>query len=34
VQGLALDEFSRQKVDATVAELVEERDAVVKLGLV
>jgi malate dehydrogenase len=34
VQGLALDEFSRQKIDATVAELVEERDAVVKLGLV
>ncbi len=34
VQGLALDEFSRQKIDATVAELAEERDAVVKLGLV
>jgi malate dehydrogenase len=34
VQGLALDDFSRQKIDATVAELVEERDAVVKLGLV
>jgi malate dehydrogenase len=34
VQGLALDEFSRQRIDATVAELVEERDAVGKLGLV
>jgi malate dehydrogenase len=34
VPGLALDAFSRQKIDVTVAELVEERDAVVKLGLV
>ena len=34
VEGLELDDFSRSKVDATVAELNEERDAVVKLGLV
>jgi malate dehydrogenase len=34
VQGLELNEFSRQKVDASVAELVEERDAVKALGLV
>ena len=33
VQGLDLDEFSREKIDATVAELTEERDAVEKLGL-
>jgi malate dehydrogenase len=34
VQGLALDDFSRQKIDASIAELVEERDAVTQLGLV
>ena len=34
VQGLALDEFSRQRIDASVAELIEERDAVSSLGLV
>jgi malate dehydrogenase len=34
VEGLELNEFSRQRVDATVAELLEERDAVRKLGLV
>jgi len=34
VQGLDLDDFSRQKIDATVAELAEERDAVQKLGLI
>jgi malate dehydrogenase len=34
VPGLTLDEFSRQRVDATVAELIEERDAVRKLGLI
>ncbi len=34
VQGLEIDEFSRQKMDATAAELVEERDAVTELGLV
>lgn len=34
VQGLELSEFSRQKMDATAAELTEERDEVRKLGLV
>jgi len=34
VQGLDLDDFSREKIDATVAELTEERDAVQKLGLI
>ncbi len=34
VQGLEIDEFSRQKIDASVAELVEERDAVAELGLI
>jgi malate dehydrogenase len=34
VQGLAHDDFSRQKIDASIAELVEERDAVKQLGLV
>jgi malate dehydrogenase len=33
VQGLDLDDFSRQRVDASVAELVEERDAVAEMGL-
>ncbi|HVM54194.1 MAG TPA: malate dehydrogenase [Acidimicrobiales bacterium] len=33
VQGLDLDEFSRQRIDASVAELVEERDAVAGMGL-
>jgi malate dehydrogenase len=33
VQGLDIDEFSRSKIDASVAELVEERDAVKSLGL-
>ena len=33
VQGLELSEFSRARVDASVAELVEERDAVKELGL-
>jgi malate dehydrogenase len=33
VQGLEVDEFSRGKIDASVAELVEERDAVRELGL-
>ena len=33
VQGLAVDDFSRGKIDASVAELVEERDAVRELGL-
>jgi malate dehydrogenase len=34
VQGLEIDEFSRGKMDATAAELVEERDAVKDLGLI
>ena len=34
VQGLELDEFSRARVDASVAELTEERDAVRQLGLI
>ncbi len=34
VQGLEMDEFSRTKIDASVAELVEERDAVRELGLI
>jgi malate dehydrogenase len=33
VQGLAIDAFSRARIDASVAELVEERDAVRALGL-
>jgi len=34
VQGLELDEFSRARIDASVAELAEERDAVAELGLI
>ena len=34
VQGLDLNEFSRGKIDASTAELAEERDAVKELGLV
>lgn len=34
VPGLEIDEFSRARIDASVAELVEERDAVRALGLV
>jgi malate dehydrogenase len=33
VQGLEINEFSRSRIDASVAELVEERDAVKALGL-
>jgi malate dehydrogenase len=33
VQGLDIDDFSRQRIDASVAELGEERDAVSELGL-
>jgi malate dehydrogenase len=33
VQGLEITDFSRSKIDASVAELVEERDAVHELGL-
>jgi malate dehydrogenase len=34
VPGLGIDEFSRQRIDASVAELGEERDAVAELGLI
>ena len=34
VQGLEIGEFSRARIDASVAELVEERDAVRALGLI
>jgi malate dehydrogenase len=33
VQGLDIDDFSRQRIDASVAELQEERDAVAGMGL-
>jgi malate dehydrogenase len=34
VQGLEIDEFSRGRIDASTAELAEERDAVTELGLI
>ena len=34
VQGLDIDDFSRGRIDASVAELQEERDAVKELGLI
>jgi len=34
VEGLEVNEFSRGKIDASVAELTEERDAVKALGLI
>jgi malate dehydrogenase len=34
VQGLDIDDFSRSKIDASVAELAEERAAVKELGLI
>jgi malate dehydrogenase len=34
VEGLEIDEFSRQRIDASVAELQEERDAVQQLALI
>ncbi|TQF05084.1 malate dehydrogenase [Kitasatospora acidiphila] len=34
VQGLEISDFSRAKIDASVAELVGERDEVAKLGLI
>ena len=33
VQGLEIDAYAREKIDASIAELVEERDAVKALGL-
>jgi malate dehydrogenase len=34
VEGLELDEFSRTRIDASVKELTDERDAVKQLGLI
>src|SRR5437899_7478337 len=34
IQGVEINEFSRGKIDASVQELVEERDAVRELGLI
>jgi malate dehydrogenase len=34
VEGLELDEFSRARIDASVAELTDERDTVKELGLI
>ena len=34
VQGLEIDDFSRARIDASVAELAEERDTVKGLGLI
>ena len=34
VQGLDIDDFSRGRIDASVAELIDERDAVKELGLI
>jgi len=34
VQGLEIDDFSRGRIDASVAELIGERDAVTELGLI
>ena len=33
VEGLEIDNFSRQRIDASVAELAEEREAVKQMGL-
>jgi malate dehydrogenase len=34
VQGVDINDFSREKIDASVKELTEERDAVRSLGLI
>jgi malate dehydrogenase len=34
VQGLEIDDFSRGRIDASTAELADERDAVTQLGLI
>ena len=34
VEGLEITDFSRERIDATVAELKDERDAVEDLGLI
>ena len=33
VEGLEITDFSRERIDASVAELRSERDAVAELGL-
>ncbi len=33
MQGLDVNAFSRERIDASVAELLEEREAVTSLGL-
>ena len=34
VQGLDIDDFSRARIDASVAELTDERDTVASQGLI
>ena len=34
IQGVEVNEFSRARIDASVQELAEERDAVKQLGLI
>jgi len=34
VQGLEIDEFSRGRIDASAAELLDEKKAVTEMGLV
>ncbi len=34
VEGLEINDFSRERIDKTVAELRDERDAVDRLGLI
>jgi malate dehydrogenase len=34
VRGLEIDDYSQSKIDASVAELTEERNAVLELGLI
>ena len=34
VQGLDIDEFSRGRIDASAAELVDEKNAVKEMGLI
>lgn len=34
MQGLEVSDFSRTRIDASVAELAEEREAVAGLGLI
>ena len=34
MEGLDIDDFSRERIDASVAELEDERDTVANLGLI